>query len=171
MRLQRIYDQSKLVRDKAGRVVDVLRDAVIGVKVERSGGIVKHFTPKFVIGGQREGWLKIIRESLVIDNIGGEDLKFKIIRYPGHYCDHCEVKIESGNSFVPDPRDSDRSVTAAYAHVLTEHAGLRCVDNKNPLGIRKEEFYTCVRGDGDLVKIEKSIRLDKAKVRKVKDNG
>jgi len=35
VKLKRVFDQSKLVRDKDGKVVEVLPGAVIGVKVER----------------------------------------------------------------------------------------------------------------------------------------
>lgn len=162
MRLKRIYDQSKLKRDKTtGAVTNIMPGAVKGVKVMRIDKGVHHFTETFINAGLVEGWLSMGGGKLTMTADDGEKVSYRIIRTPGIYCCHCDLKLgghRDGNG--PD----NKNAQTYLEHVATHKKA--SPDPNNPSGYRDDNFYCCVNEDKkiigadakDLAELEAKIR-------------
>lgn len=84
-------------------------------------------------GGAAEGWLSLGGGKVTIAAEGG-DVVYAIERPPGHYCCHCDAKLDGEHQ--------------ARAHVASNHKGKASPDEKHPAGYRKDNFYSCVK-EGD----------------------
>lgn len=138
MRLKRVYDPDSLIEwdEKYGHMRGVSRPPVLpkiaSIEVQRatkfwnvSAGIVER--------GLQEGWLTLgdgrvtLKTEDHLDNV-----VYKILRVPGHYCAHCGEKIED-----------DGRGTQARAHLAERGHPAASPDPNNPSGWRRDEFYAC----------------------------
>jgi len=106
--LRKVADQSVVVdRDPMGRPVSPR--PLAGVKVVGDAPDEHHFSPKFVTNGMAEGWISIIKGTIILHTVDG-DVVYRIVRGPGAYCCHCGIKVGEG------PSASRAEVTARSAH-------------------------------------------------------
>lgn len=119
MELKRLYAQ--------GKVVDV--------KVLKAGPQQK-FSPEMVQKGVREGWLEFTKDHITVKAVNGE-VRYRIVREPGHYCCHCGVTLEDANQFAAPGLSKGRK------HVLDEHGSAPSPDRNNPSGYEKLNAFLC----------------------------
>ena len=103
-------------------------------------------TQNVIDKGVLEGWLAIGGGNIVLNAVldpirlgraeeppvNFVDVTYKILRVPGHYCCHCNEKIED-----------DGRGTQAREHLRTAHFGVESPDPQNPSGWRRDSFYRC----------------------------
>lgn len=130
MLLRRQYHEDKLVRDKDGKVTEVKPGAVKGVEVLKITN-TQHLTGSFLEGGESEGWLSRSGDVIVIKNLKGSDVRYKIVRRPGYYCCHCKKAVDDGQS--------------ALIHLAAQHQGVTSPDPSNPAGYERINYYDCVK--------------------------
>lgn len=141
MRMKKVYDQSKLVRNTPdasgalpdptkpdGVVLQALPGAVTAVRIQHAGPVQK-FTPALLDGGKAEGWLSMDGSTVTLHSEDGPVL-YVIDRPPGTYCCFCNQPCRSS----PD----------AQVHVEREHT-LPSPDPQNPHGYRRDNFYLCTK--------------------------
>jgi len=101
---------------------------VSGIVVLRAGSW-QNFSPSFIEGGQREGWLTRDKDRLTI-HCADPPVVYRIIRQPGYYCCHCDQALDDSPT--------------GQLHVSTAHAGSISPDPNNPSGYRWDLYYRCV---------------------------
>jgi len=92
------------------------------------------FSPKFVYGAIKEGWLRMDGDVLSFDT--KPKVRYQVIRNPGRYCCYCNKPLGSFGE--------------AEIHLLLEHkdeVGRKQPDPQNPAGHRVDNFYACERID------------------------
>jgi hypothetical protein len=92
---------------------------------------IQRFTQRFMDMGESEGWLTVHDAILTIKS-KPQDIVYKIVKYPGVYCCHCELSVTDGNN--------------AKVHVAENHNGIPSPDDFNKAGYRYDNFYECQRG-------------------------
>jgi len=118
MILKRIYDPGKLLAS---------------VKVV-SAGHMQRFSPTFLTEQEKAGVISLNKDKTVLTmNTAPGDpvVSYKLVSGPGYYCCFCEKGL--GNS------------TEAQGHIASFHMGKPSPDSNNPIGYRKDNFYTGIK--------------------------
>lgn len=97
------------------------------------------FTDTMVQTGLNQGFMSLAGEVLTLRTPDGkEDLVYKVLKTPGHYCCHCGQSIPDASAVI------SQGVTRGLRHVQSAHPGVQSPDPSNPAGYRRLAGYECV---------------------------
>lgn len=128
---------------------------VTGVEI-KSGPAVgdrQVFSTHCVENGIAEGWLSMIRGSIVVHS-DKEDQTFHITRGPGHYCSHCDERlggdVEAQMHVMREHAARDFKAPKshsfnAFQAFMASGAQRESPDPESPAGYCKVNAYVCVR--------------------------
>lgn len=126
MLLKRIYDHADAKAPKLSHI-----------ELKHTGTHAEqNFSRRLVEGAVAEGWMTLSKGKIIL-HAKPEDLTYTIKRAPGHYCLHCNAKIES-----------DGLGAEARQHVASQHAGEKSPDPAWPHGYLVTNAYECVLEEG-----------------------
>lgn len=115
LKLKRIFN-----KDESGNPTSVKTVRVLSEKPRHN------FSMNLVQGGISEGWLSLMKGRIVLHAEDGDHV-FNILRGPGHYCCHCNSKLDGQVN--------------ARKHVAEDHEGDESPDRSNPSGYSRINHY------------------------------
>lgn len=122
-------------RDSRGNLLNAPPLSHIEVK-HTGNNPEQNFSERFVKQGIDLGFISILKNMLILHG-KPEDLKYKIVRTPGHYCCHCGKALEDANQVISD------GLTVGKKHV-SEHHPDAAPDKQNPAGYERINHFHCV---------------------------
>ncbi len=147
MLMKKHYDLDQLAawQEKHGpraRYMQLREKPAVSYVEVKSASREWHVPPSLVEQGAAEGWLTLGDGRITLKTAGSLDnVVYRIVRVPGHYCCHCGEKIED-----------DGRGTQAREHLAREHTDVRSPDPQNPSGWRRDAFYACELESGAVAK-------------------
>jgi hypothetical protein len=140
MLLKRLYDMPEgweAERDETGTLLN--RPPLWAMSIKHTGTHAEqNFSRRFIDAGMIEGWLSMGQGKITLHGVDEEteepvDLVYTVLRMPGTYCSHCDMKL-----------DDDPSGASSRAHVADRHGETPSPDRQNPAGYRVTTAYECV---------------------------
>jgi len=134
MLMKRLYDIPdgwEPQRNERGELLNPLPVAALSLK-HTGTNPEQNFSRRMVDAGLQEGWLSMARGTLTLHTTE-DDLAYTILKTPGTYCCHCDMRL-----------DDDPSGASNRQHVEREHPGEASPDPANPAWYRVTNAYECV---------------------------
>lgn len=124
------------IRDKAGNVTNV--PPLSHIEVKHTGASPEqNFSTRLVEQGVALGFMTLGKGKITL-HAKPEDLTYKIVRSPGHYCCHCGAWLTDAAMLLGS------GLTNGAQHVVDEHPGVPSPDAGNPSGYERINHYETI---------------------------